>query len=71
IAGASDPVAKLAEMESRYADKFANPYLAAERGYVDEIIEPQKTREKLLKSYAVLRNKQIAAPTKKHGNIPL
>lgn len=71
IAGASDPVAKLAEMESRYADKFANPYLATERGYVDEIIEPQKTREKLLKSYAVLRNKQIAAPTKKHGNIPL
>lgn len=71
IASAEDPTAKLAEMEAKYANKFANPYLAAERGYVDEIIEPQITRVKLLKSFAMLRNKQTRMPSKKHGNIPL
>jgi propionyl-CoA carboxylase beta chain len=54
-----------------YKAKFANPYIAAERGYVDEIIEPRFTRRKLITAYSMLRNKRDANPPKKHGNIPL
>jgi propionyl-CoA carboxylase beta chain len=54
-----------------YKAKFANPYIAAERGYVDEIIEPRFTRRKLIAAYAMLRNKRDSNPPKKHGNIPL
>ncbi|MEZ4895786.1 MAG: acyl-CoA carboxylase subunit beta [Saprospiraceae bacterium] len=71
IAAADKPDEKLREMEQLYAAKFANPYLAAERGYVDEIIEPEITREKLLRSFAILQTKRKSPPTKKHGNIPL
>ena len=59
--------AKVAE----YKEKFANPYIAAERGYVDEIIEPRFTRRKLITAFAMLRNKRDKNPPKKHGNIPL
>ena len=59
--------AKIAE----YKEKFANPYIAAERGYVDEIIEPRFTRRKLITAFAMLRNKRDTNPPKKHGNIPL
>jgi propionyl-CoA carboxylase beta chain len=65
--GAEDREAKVAE----YRDKFANPYIAAERGYVDEIIEPRFTRRKLITAFAMLRNKRDANPPKKHGNIPV
>ena len=65
--GASDREAKVAE----YKEKFANPYIAAERGYVDEIIEPRFTRRKLITTFAMLRNKRDKNPPKKHGNIPL
>jgi propionyl-CoA carboxylase beta chain len=54
-----------------YTEKFANPYIAAERGYVDEIIEPRFTRRKLITAFAMLRNKRDANPPRKHGNIPL
>ncbi len=54
-----------------YKEKFANPYIAAERGYVDEIIEPRFTRRKLITAFAMLRNKRDRNPPKKHGNIPL
>jgi propionyl-CoA carboxylase beta chain len=60
-------LAKIAEFE----EKFANPYVAAERGYIDEVIEPQYTRPKLINALKLLKNKRDSNPPKKHGNIPL
>ena len=71
ISEASDPAMKLLEKEAEYAEKFATPYLAAERGFIDEVIEPRETRRKLIKAYAMLENKVVKRPRKKHGNIPL
>ena len=71
IAAAKDPAAKLAEKEKEYILHFANPYRAAERGYVDEVIKPEDTREKLIKAFDMLKNKVAKLPKKKHGNIPL
>jgi propionyl-CoA carboxylase beta chain len=71
IAEAADPAKKLLEKEAEYAEKFATPYLAAERGFIDEVIEPKETRKKLIKAFAMLENKVAKLPRKKHGNIPL
>lgn len=71
ISEATDPTAKLAEKESEYAELFANPYSAAQRGFIDEVIEPINTRRKLIRAYAALENKVSKLPQKKHGNIPL
>jgi propionyl-CoA carboxylase beta chain len=71
IKEAEDPVAKLKEKETEYASLFANPYLAAERGFIDEVIEPKYTRRKLINAFAMLENKVVNLPKKKHGNIPL
>ncbi len=71
ISEAQDPQAKLAEKEAEYAEKFANPYRAAQRGFIDEVILPQDTRRKLLKAFSMLENKEITLPNRKHGNIPL
>lgn len=71
IKEAKDPQAKWQEKESEYAELFAHPYNAAARGYVDEVIEPAKTREKLIKAFKMLENKVDNLPKKKHGNIPL
>ncbi len=71
IAEAADPAQKLLEKEAEYAEKFATPYLAAERGFIDEVIEPRETRKKLIKSFAILENKVAKRSRKKHGNIPL
>ena len=71
IASAKEPEKVLAEKEEEYREKFANPYLAAERGYVDEVIEPQLTRPKIARALELLRNKVDKNPPKKHGNIPL
>lgn len=71
IFGASDSTAKLAEKEAEYAELFANPYNAAGRGYVDEVITPSDTREKLIKAFEMLKNKVRNYPRKKHGNVPL
>jgi propionyl-CoA carboxylase beta chain len=71
IATAKDPQSKLREKEKEYISKFANPYLAAERGYIDEVIKPDQTRDKLIKAFRMLENKAVKLPRKKHGNIPL
>jgi len=71
IREASDPKAKLAEKEAEYAEKFANPYSATERGFIDEVIYPRETRRKLIKAFDMLVHKVVHMPKKKHGNIPL
>ncbi len=71
IKEAADPAAKLKEKEDEYARIFANPYRAAARGYVDQVIRPEETREKLIKAFKMLENKAVKLPKKKHGNIPL
>ena len=71
IKEADDSAAKLAEKEKEYANLFANPYSAAKRGFVDEVIMPRETRRKLIKGFALLQNKDVKLPNKKHGNIPL
>ncbi len=71
ISEASDSEAKLAEKVEEYTKKFANPYRAAFRGYIDEVIYPEQTREKLIKAFKMLENKVASLPKKKHGNIPL
>ena len=68
---AADPAAKLLEKEAEYANLFANPYTAAQRGFVDEVILPQDTRKKLIKAFSMLENKEGVMPKRKHGNIPL
>ena len=62
---------KRAELVADYRDKFANPYVAARMGYVDDVIEPQETRPALIKALETLVNKRVARPNRKHGNIPL
>ncbi|HEU5346049.1 MAG TPA: acyl-CoA carboxylase subunit beta [Ktedonobacterales bacterium] len=71
IASAEDPKARQAELVADYQEKFANPYIAAARGYVDEVIEPRHTREKLIVALDMLKNKRDSNPPKKHGNLPL
>jgi len=71
IKDAEDSQAKLLEKEQAYADMFANPYDAAKRGYVDEVITPSDTRIKIVKALDMLKNKVVNLPRKKHGNIPL
>ena len=71
IAEADDKEAMEAALIEEYKEKFANPYTAAERGYVDEVIEPAKTRESLITALRLLENKREKNPPKKHGNIPL
>jgi propionyl-CoA carboxylase beta chain len=71
IKEASDPVAEKTRLTKDYEGKFANPYIAAELGYVDEVIEPATTRKRMIDSFEMLKNKRDANPPKKHGNIPL
>lgn len=71
IKESSDPTLAWKEKEKEYSDIFANPYRAAERGFVDEVIFPEETREKLISAFEMLENKVVNNPRKKHGNIPL
>ena len=71
IAAADDPQEKLQEKINAYTEKFANPYRAANRGYIDEVILPENTRKKLISAFKILENKVDQLPRKKHGNIPL
>jgi len=71
ITEAENPEEKWIEKEKLYSDIFANPYRAAERGFIDEVIEPAQTRTKLIKAFKMLENKVVNMPRKKHGNIPL
>ncbi len=71
ISKAENPGEKWKEKEQEYNELFANPYKAAERGFIDEVIEPSQTRLKLIKAFKMLENKAAKLPRKKHGNIPL
>lgn len=71
IKAAQDPQAMREQCKKEYEDRFLNPYAAASRGYVNEVIKPEETREKLLKALKALQNKSVENPYKKHGNIPL
>ena len=71
IAEAEDPDAKRAELIAGYVERFGNPYVAAERGYVDDVIEPQDSRTRLVQTLHMLRSKRETIPQRKHGNIPL
>jgi acetyl-CoA carboxylase carboxyltransferase component len=71
IADADDADAKRAELIDDYQQRFSGPYIAAERGYVDDVIEPQETRRRLFQSLEMLRSKRETIPQRKHGNIPL
>jgi acetyl-CoA carboxylase carboxyltransferase component len=69
--GAEDPIAKRAELIDDYTERFANPFIAAERGYVDDVIEPEETRPRLIAALKMLDTKRETLPSRKHGNIPL
>jgi propionyl-CoA carboxylase beta chain len=68
---AENPEARRAELMAAYEDTLLNPYVAAERGYVDAVIVPSETRAHLVKALRTLKNKRESLPPKKHGNIPL
>jgi acetyl-CoA carboxylase carboxyltransferase component len=71
IEKAEDPAARRQELIGEYQRKFANPYVAAERGFIDDVIEPAETRPRLVKSLRMLATKRESVPARKHGNIPL
>ncbi len=71
IASAEDPQAEEERFIEDYKDRFANPYVAAEYGYVDDVIEPAETRYRLIRGLDMLKNKVATNPPRKHGNIPL
>jgi acetyl-CoA carboxylase carboxyltransferase component len=71
IAAAEDPDAERERLVEEYREQFANPYIAAGRGYVDDVIEPQQTRSRLIEALEMLQNKRDTNPPKKHGNMPL
>ncbi len=71
LADASDPEARRAELVTEYDDTLANPYVAAERGYIDAVISPHETRVEVVRALRLLRTKRATLPAKKHGNIPL
>jgi acetyl-CoA carboxylase carboxyltransferase component len=68
---AEDPVQRKAELVAEYREKFANPYVAAARGFIDDVIEPRETRPRLINALEMLSNKRDSNPPKKHGCIPL
>jgi acetyl-CoA carboxylase carboxyltransferase component len=71
LAEAEDPVKRKEELVAEYREKFANPYVAASRGYIDDVIEPRETRPRLINALEMLSNKRDINPAKKHGNMPL
>jgi propionyl-CoA carboxylase beta chain len=71
LAKAEDPPARAAELTQDYQERFANPYVAAERGYIDAVIEPHETRPALIRALSLAATKREARPARKHGNIPL
>jgi acetyl-CoA carboxylase carboxyltransferase component len=68
---APDPAARRTELIEEYTERYANPYNAAERGYIDDVIDPAETRLKLIAGLAMLRSKREELPKRKHGNVPL
>jgi acetyl-CoA carboxylase carboxyltransferase component len=71
LAAADDPVARRAELVEDYTERFANPYQAAERGFIDDVIDPADTRATVIAGFELLRAKREELPKRKHGNMPL
>jgi propionyl-CoA carboxylase beta chain len=71
LAKSADPAALKAQLAAEYRERLANPYIAAERGFIDDVIEPRETRARLINGLEVFKNKRDSNPPKKHGNIPL
>ncbi|HHS51160.1 MAG TPA: acyl-CoA carboxylase subunit beta [candidate division Zixibacteria bacterium] len=71
IKEAEDPSAKAEQLEAEYREKFANPFVAAQKGYIDDVIEPKETRHRIIRALELLKDKKDKLPFKKHGNIPL
>jgi propionyl-CoA carboxylase beta chain len=71
LAAAPDPTGRRKELVAEYTARFANPYVAAERGYIDDVIEPRETRRELLRGLELCLRKTVERPPRKHGNIPL
>jgi acetyl-CoA carboxylase carboxyltransferase component len=71
IQSAADPEARRIELIEEYKERFANPWIAAERGYVDDVIAPAETRSKIIAGLEMLRSKREELPKRKHGNVPL
>jgi propionyl-CoA carboxylase beta chain len=71
IEASADPAAATAERQAEYGEKFAHPYVAAARGYLDDVIDPRDTRPRLIDALETLRTKRDRMPAKKHGNVPL
>ena len=71
ISQAPEPKQRSEQLIEEYREQFANPYYAAERGYVDDVIEPRQTRGALIAALRMARDKQVRTPQRKHGNIPL
>jgi propionyl-CoA carboxylase beta chain len=71
LAASDDPAARRGELVAEYTARFANPYVAAERGYVDDVIEPRETRRELIRGLRLCLRKKVERPARKHGNIPL
>jgi propionyl-CoA carboxylase beta chain len=71
IEAAADTEARRGELIAEYTERFANPYSAAERGYVDDVIDPRDTRRVLVRALEMLRSKKEKLPQRKHGNVPL
>jgi propionyl-CoA carboxylase beta chain len=66
-----NPKEKRQQLIQEYQDKFTNPYVAAARGHIDDVIDPRETRPKIIKALEMLKGKEVINPPKKHGNIPL
>ena len=71
LAKSDDPVKLRKELATKYRNEIANPYIADEKGYIDEVIDPATTRQKLISAFEALENKHVNVPSRKHGNIPL
>jgi len=71
ISSAPDPAAERARLTAEYRERFANPYRAAELGYVDEVLKPEETRPRVIRAFEMLRTKRQENPPRKHGNLPL
>jgi acetyl-CoA carboxylase carboxyltransferase component len=71
IEESNDPISTRQEKIKEYRDRFSNPYIAAARGYIDDVIEPEATRPRLISALEILQSKRESRPPKKHGNIPL
>src|SRR5258706_14378804 len=71
LSTAKDPAGRRKELVAEYTARFANPYVAAERGYIDDVIEPSQTRRELVRGLQLCLRKTVERPPRKHGNIPL